>query len=349
MRKDRKIFFWTSIFCFFLFLIFSSGVCYGFNAESSRVFISNQPEKLDRDGVLFEENIESSESIRLLYSHQNISSTARFVVVRLVNFGTTPAEVEVINGTSIPSIYAIRPGHQAALNYLSAMLGDKTEKLNISPGNFVNLVTLSLAPREVASGIITARLISRSQVKILVATSRSGSALNFSDKKIEGVFDPFCIHPHGIFSPANIVLEATHRAGLKATFVECGKGPWVIDKNTGLPNTGNYGIIYDINLDLINDSDEEYLFEFYFEPLNGKSVGSFIVDSQIKESEISLPYDRSLFYSLPLKAKESKKIRMVTLPEAGSCYPVKISVESKRLAENTISPEPEVQDATKNN
>lgn len=342
MKKPKGVFF-IIILSLYLFMCLNININCAYcglskvsnDSQSFKVFISNKPESVDQDGILFKEKLYPFKSIRLLYSHLNASPLFRHIWVKIINESNSPASLRIINAKSNPNIYAMKPGHQAALNFLTSLLDNKEEWIKVPPGSFVNLVSIKAAPREAVSGIIGMKLESDADVKVLVSTSCSTEEASLS-KYIEEEFNPFRIHPHGVFSPANIVLEAIHTAGGADTEIVYGKGPWIIDKKTGLPNTGNYGVIYEINLNILNNEEEDYIADFYFEPLNGKSTGSFIIDNQVKESQILLPFESYLFYSRSVSAKVKIPVEIFTISEAGSCYPCKIIIKSKRFQEKKL-------------
>lgn len=65
-----------------------------------------------------------------------------------------------------------------------------------------------------------------------------------------------------------------------------GESPWLIDFETGLPNTGNFGVIYRWHVALSNPTDRPRKFALYFTPKNGAAALSMPVNNEV----VSVPF-----------------------------------------------------------
>ncbi len=152
---------------------------------------------------------------------------------------------------------------------------------------------------------------------------------------IEEPFDPFKIHPHGVFPSPVVEIEKSFSLSEKDLSVEVGKWPWLIDGSTGEPNTGNYVVLYRIRVRLLNDMKERNHIQIVFAPQNGISMGSVLVDGALMETGIVRQDERARLTTMELAPGESRQVEIITFPEAGSCYPVNIQFSRTREDEIT--------------
>ena len=141
-------------------------------------------------------------------------------------------------------------------------------------------------------------------------------------KEIDEPFDPFKIHPHGVFPVPEILNENTYKVSSGDLEVTVGKWPWVIDAQTGEPNTGNFGVVYTLKTNLVNDTSYPVTVDVIFTPLNGTSQGTFIIDGDLIESKILKKDTPQTIRQIKLRPNETLDCEIITIPEASSCYPV---------------------------
>ena len=103
-----------------------------------------------------------------------------------------------------------------------------------------------------------------------------------------------------------------------------GKWPWLIDGTTGEPNTGNYGVLYTLKVRVSNRTADQMKLSVMFTPMNGASLGSFLIDGKLYETGVVKPPESRKVTEILIAPREERIIEVVTLPEAGSCYPVSI-------------------------
>ena len=112
--------------------------------------------------------------------------------------------------------------------------------------------------------------------------------------------------------------------------VPYGKSPWLIDFETGLPNTGNFGVLYRYHFVLQNNKSYDLDFELTFEPFSGPGAGTFLVDGDILEALFKKKGVRTSLGTFRVQAGTERTVDLVTLPEASSCYPAFLYMRPKR-------------------
>jgi len=298
----------------------NSGLAY---QEPTILMISNRPEELKEDGILFQGRFDRKNPVRLYYSHKNGSPSKRRLWITFRNLSRKPAKILVMKAYAGPDKYEVMAGHKAAMRYLEyrgAQAGYVLEMKGMSRYIFDDF---DMSPNFTLSGICDLQFLEGDECEIEIKTAEKendSSSLNI----LQEPFDPFKIHPHGIFPSPFIEQQKTLTLPGESVAFEVGKWPWLIDATTGEPNTGNYGAVYSLKVALINKTGKEAHLAMTFTPLNGTSLGSFLVNGKLYETGVVKPPDSARVTEVILMPGEERILEITTLPEAGSCYPVSI-------------------------
>ena len=287
--------------------------------EPSELFISNRPETVKEDGILFHKSIPESGHVRMMYSHKNGSDFNRKLTVSLKNKTAKPVKLLFRNAAAGPDKFEMYAGHKAAHRYM-ALYGSKSGYvLEIPAFGNVLIIEKTITPNFLFSGICDIEVLEGNGIDVKVETFKSK---NEGLKEIDEPFDPFKIHPHGVFPVPEILNENTYKVSSGDLEVTVGKWPWVIDAKTGEPNTGNFGVVYTLKTDLVNDTSYPVTVDVIFTPLNGTSQGTFIIDGDLIESKILKKDTPQIIRQIKLRPNETLNCEIITIPEASSCYPV---------------------------
>ncbi len=287
------------------------------------LWVSNRPESVKVDGNLFRGRLKKGNSVRLLYSHKNISSENRKVLVSIINKGTAKMKILIRKAAAGPGKFELYTGHMAAMRYMSLYGAEAGYILELAPHSDADIEDSELLPNDLLSGFCDFQILEGREAEINVKTYIAANKPSFLEE-INQPFDPFKIHPHGTFPQPVVELSQTHKVSSgTSSEIEVGKWPWKIDAGTGEPNTGNYGVIYKLKMKIINDTPSRHDLVISFVPLNGLSQASVIVDNDLHDipgtqKDASVNIKRITF-----APSEEREIELVTIPEASSCYPVK--------------------------
>jgi len=297
-------------------------------SEAALLMISNRPEKIEEDGILFQEKINPKKPVRLLYYHQNSPKTIdREFLVKLTNPSTKTVEMKLLTGTSGPDQDVFFVGHRSTVRFLQDYSSDAGQIITIAPkGEFI-ICRAFMRPGDVVSGLVEIHLLNDNPLSVIVQAGQPDIAFD-EEQVIPDDFDPFRIHPKGVFAEPNILSSITYNAGSDDLTIPVGVSPWLSDIETGAPNQGNYGVIYKFNIILNNQSGEEKILKICFTPVNGIARGVFIIDGNLYETQLVRPGKTSLVTEIRLSPKERRAMKIFTTPQSGSCYPVKILFKS---------------------
>jgi hypothetical protein len=307
------------------------------------LMVSDRPEAFNVDGILFTSTFTRNEPTRLLFYHLNASREAREFWVEIENPSSEPVTMRMIEGWAGPDKYGIIAGHQAVLRFLGLYNNDVNYNVYIPARQTITIFHSRMPSRFVLAGYIHMEIEKGSEVKLSVKNSIN-KALNGRNLPIlHQPFDPFRIHPKGVFTPANLLHEIEYEVGQgeeAACFI--GRAPWLIDAKTGEPNNGNYGVFYKFNVKLSNPTNKKQRLGFFFVPLGRRAMGTFLVNGEIYETGLVLNPNRKLFMVKDMQPGEKTELNIISTPEGGSYYPVKIVIEP--VGPNVIPQKPDEPD-----
>jgi hypothetical protein len=293
------------------------------------LMISNRPEELEEDGILFQGRLSPSSPARLLYSHKNSTSSKKRLWITVKNLHRKPLKLFVKKAYGGPDKFEIQVGHKAAMRYLDYMRTNAGYVVDILPGATYVLDDYELPPNFTLSGLCDLQILEGEEADIEVKNVAQGKSAG-TLKMLQEPFDPFKIHPHGIFPSPTVQIDRHYSVPGEPLNIEVGKWPWLIDGTTGEPNTGNYGVIYCINVKLQNRSNDHVKLDVHFTAINGVSMGSLVIDGILYETGIVRQNETAKVAEIELAPREERTVRIITFPEASSCYPVSIQIGTTR-------------------
>ena len=287
------------------------------------LWVSNRPETVKENGILFKRTITKDMSTRLLYSHKNGTEAKRKLIISLKNPTRKKTSLLLRKVSAGPDKFELYAGHKAAMRYMAMYASGSGMVLELPPGGTAEIEDSDIQSQFLLSGFCDFQILEgdSAEIKVLNYTESSNPD---SLQEIEEPFDPFKIHPHGVFPNPEITINKTYNlSSLDSEFIDVGRWPWLIDSETAEPNTGNYGAIYKLKVTLVNDTKHRGDVRLTFIPLNGVSQGSILLDGKLIETSVVRKDESYNVKVFSLSAGEKREIELITMPEASSSYPVK--------------------------
>lgn len=293
------------------------------------LFISNNPEVTAISGKLFQGYIEKNKSARLLYHHGNlIGGEDKVLNIYLTNPTTRPMSVWVTNGVGGPSIDSIFIGHIATKRYLLNVLQKLAYVLEIPPQKSIVLISQRLPTGQYVSGLLKFKLVSGDNLEV---------AINAENAKYKSLDDlPFVTtdnvksHVRGKIHLGNWDTDIQYLCSEQYASFEIGgiKQEKLTESNQKL--AGNYGLLYTYNVEIKNNLSRTQKVELAVVPRGGFARGCFLINNQFVETRLLDPLkaEEGIIYTLDLQPDEERQIRMITLPQSGSYYPVRLVIRS---------------------
>jgi hypothetical protein len=303
------------------------------------LYLSNKPELVEKDGELFEGVIEGKKPVRYFYHHYNnpVDPWRNFHIA-LKNESNENVRVFVSPLGAGPTPDEIFAGHLAALNYFEYMRSRMGWFIDIRPQTTYMLETRQMKSAQTISGVGYINVIEGAGLKMTCyAVTPPGAPFpGHLAKPVQRNFEPRTAR--GIF-PAYIKLNPVHDMGGFFTYIFLGGEPFQEDVFNGNPNYGNYGAIYDLNITVNNPRNETRDARIYFIPRGGVARGILEIDGTLMETPLVSNSERILLKRVTVPPGESSNVKIVTMPQGGSYYPVKIVVESEFVRQNPNNPD----------
>ena len=288
--------------------------------QDDALILSNNPESFTSPGLVYVGEMPSS--LRVMYYHKNSHQKPLAYEVAIRNTGQTDARVSLLKGYSGPNPDGLFVGHKATEMFFKEGLAQNYETLELLSGELVSVLFHTAKPQHVISGFLKLVSDQASQIELRIR-----------------VVDPVLPHVAGLESDtgeqryfsgtylSNINQEVRFTTKMPLKELKIGHAPHVKDRHSSYRLKGNYGVVYDYQLELRNVFDYPKDVVVYFSPVGGMARANFIIDGQWRDT--GLVDHRSDHYPVevmrvPLAAFESRVISLETLPQPGAYYPVNL-------------------------
>jgi hypothetical protein len=289
-------------------------------ASPSRLLLSNNPERITADGILFREQVAPGESVRMMYHHSNGAAQDKVVTVRLRNPTGRAARLHL--QLAAPNAWhdTMGVGHAAARRFLELLARGAGYVLEVPPEGEHRFTVQRTAPGQVVSGLLQLQVLDGGPLEVSVSVR----TVYVLDRAVRWELGPDeKTHPRGVFGPPELQVQAQLRVGTDWS-VEIGRSRKLYDLRTGAVLEGDYGVTYRLRLLLENPTDRPADVELVVVAASGPAYATFVVDGRLVDLRF-LGVGRSApVVSATLAPREVRAVELVTIPEAASWYPVRL-------------------------
>ncbi|MFQ3548223.1 MAG: hypothetical protein SNJ70_00555 [Armatimonadota bacterium] len=295
--------------------------------EAEQIFYSNDPESLRKFELLYAARLQLHTPTKVLYHHQNFMGQRIHFIVEIVNTSDIPATFRISDGISAPNIDTYHVGYVAVDRFFNSELSNISYMQNVPPYSRLILVSDMLKNHDTSSGIFQIKQISSNPALVRI-TAAQPNIDNVSVGQIlpapQSLVVPY--NQHVYEKPVKKITE-TYTVGGRWTFISVGRHPLVSADNSKTLH-GNYGVKYDITVKVENPTNRARKVEVAFEPSAGMASGIFYVDGKKSVVKYATPPKEITLNSYNIQPGETRNIRIVTIPLAGSNYPITVIVKS---------------------
>lgn len=286
--------------------------------ETHALLYSNKPENVLEPCLLHLGALEPEAPARLLYHHVNGSPGPLRIHIDVYNAGAEAMELQVIAGTAGPALQPVTAGHQAGLRFLQASMRQAGRILPVPAGARRSLLLATMAPGKTVSGLFELRVLSPGRLLVRVAAE----PVDAPPRTLTAAAQP--LSPEVYPSPRKQV-EASYRVGNRWAFVNLGRRP-IPGEHGDRHLAGNYGVLYDIALNLENPLDVERRVRVVLTADAGVARGVFLIDGQLIEAPPVEPPQEAILTSITMQPSERRTLKIRAMPVGGSAYPVSLVV-----------------------
>ncbi|MBV8727850.1 MAG: hypothetical protein JO233_08690 [Candidatus Eremiobacteraeota bacterium] len=289
----------------------------------SSLMVSDYPETLVENGVLFTADLHRDVPSRFLYFHYNPPGQLdRRIVLRAQNMSNAPAVLQFISGGAGPGANEMLVGHISTQRFLSRLAQNEGALVSIPPNGTVNLVEQAMPAHSVVSNILQLRVLNGSAVHLTLfaqnASDAPDASLASEDLLISSVH-----HARGIYEVPRFYRETLWNTTDSYLELPVGQLP--------LPNmlhgealSGDYGVQQSFQVKIVNPTRSPQAIAIYENPRGGRATGTYLIDGVLVQSHGVPPFSRYKVRQYTVPAKGYIRVTIETMPEAGSSYPLRL-------------------------
>lgn len=289
----------------------------------SSLMVSDYPETLTENGILFTADLERNHASRFLYFHYNPKGQPnRRIVLRAENRSSQPSVVQFTEGRAQPDRNEMKVGHESTVSFLQRELQNEGLLYHIGGNSSVNLVMQSVPENTVIANMLQLRVLSGSNVHLTLfaqdasddpnAATGSGSMLQSSVR-----------HARGIYSIPEFYYS--RQWDVTGEYLELPIG------HIPLPNAlqgealaGDYGVVEHFTVNITNPTGAPARIAIYENPRGGSATGTYLIDGVLVQSHQTPAFSRYKIRQYVIPAKGFVRVTITTLPESGSNYPLRL-------------------------
>jgi len=287
------------------------------------LMVSDYPETLVENGVLFTADLHRDAPSRFLYFHYNPPGQAdRRIVLRAQNASAAPAVLQFISGSAGPGSNEMEVGHTATQRFLRRLAQNEGTLVNV-PGNAtINLVEQAMPAKSIVSNILQLRVLNGAPVHLTLlaqdATESPEAPLANEDLLMSTIH-----HARGVYEVPEFYRETLWNTTDPYLELPIGQLP--------LPNilhgealSGDYGVQQSFQVKIQNPTRSPQAIAIYENPRGGRATATFLIDGLLVQSHGVPPFSRYKVRQYTVPAKGYIRVSIETMPEAGSSYPLRL-------------------------
>jgi len=286
-----------------------------------RLMVSDFPESLTENGVLFTADLRLSAPSRFLFFHYDPPAQPdRRIVLRAENDGGEPALVQFIAGTGPATTNEMETGHDADTTFLVRMIQNEGQLITIGAHASVNLVEDDLPHGTVISSLLQLRLLSGDHIRLTLF------AQNASDDPDAPITQTDLLvgaqrHARGIYTVPEFHQERAWSVDDPYLDLRIGQLP-LHNTLQGEALSGDYGVLQSFVVTVQNPTAQPQPIAIYENPRGGRATGTYLIDGVLVQSHQVPPFSRYKIRQYVVPARGFVRITIETMPEGGSSYPL---------------------------
>jgi hypothetical protein len=293
----------------------------------SFLMVSDFPEKLTSNGLLFHSDIQPFEDARFLYYHYNPHTAPdRRIVLYVQNTSSVPSAIQLISGMAGPSPNEIEVGHLSTERFLTRSSQSEGIILSIPPGETIVALDQLMPPGSVVSNLMELRELLGGTLHIDLIAQDANAPFDVT-KSTHSLLGSDVPHARGVYKPPEFYFEPPvyDTAGPNLE-IPIGQIP-VQELREGQVLAGDYGVLQQITIRIVNTNrSNPAQIALYANPRGGRATGTFIIDGVLVRAHAMAAFGHYKLREYNVPPGGFIRTTIVTMPEGGSSYPVRLIV-----------------------
>ena len=291
--------------------------------SASQLLVSDYPERLSANGVLFTATIDRTASQRFLYYHFNPGTEpGRRILVKATNPSSVPATVHLIAALAGPGPNEMEVGHNATRTFLVRTRRNEGTVVTIPPNSTVNLINHPLPPNSIVNGLLQVREVSGDPLNLAIVAQDANAPLDQSvDTTV--LLAGGAPHARGVYPLPAFFSDYTFFVDGPALEIPIGQLP-LPNLREGQALSGDYGVEQSLRVVIVNTSRYGQAIALYANPRGGAATGTFIIDNTLVQAHRLPAFSKYKIWQETIAPGTYRTLQVSTLPEGGSSYPLRL-------------------------
>lgn len=293
--------------------------------------VSNNPEKISKDGMIFEGNVLENSGYWIWFHHLFSFNTNYFIEIEnpgetdddsKLTFSSTKknvANVEFFFDYS-KSISEVETGIKSSISFLQFLKEKGVAKINIFNGQKVRIINIKGFEKEVISGFLYIKSNRRLKLRIFASSSNLPNLENLSFLESDGT-----PRTTGKFYKPIITKQVEFNTSKNFFSFRI---PDELISYQDKQNYSNYGVYYKIIFKINNDKKSSQKVNLYYSSVSGYTPFIFLMNNKIFRTD-SGSYRK--IYEVNLEPFESVEIPIGFLITPGFSYPIEFEISTNNL------------------
>ena len=304
----------------------------------AQLLVSDYPERLTADGVLFAATVDTRAAQRFLYYHYNPpNEPARRILVKITNTGATAAQLQVIESLAGPGSNELEVGHNATRGFLVRERRNEGTVVSIPPNATINLIDHALPASMLVNGILQLREVAGFPLAVTLVAQDASAPL---DRSVDSatLLSGGAPHARGVYPVPDFFADYTYAVDGADLEIPIGTLP-LPNLREGEALSGDYGVRQSARIVIVNPTRGPQSVALYANPRGGGATGTFIIDNVLVQAHRLPAFSKYKLWQETIAAGTYRTLRVVTMPEGGSSYPLRLIVgpDDGSVAPNTLT------------
>ncbi len=290
------------------------------------LLVSDFPETLKDNGILFTADLMAKFAERFLYYHYNPGTQPdRRIVLKAQNTSNQPATVQFIAGEAGPESNEMEVGHLSTQRFLVRLAQNEGTVVTIPGNSTVTLMQQGLPARSVVSGLMQLNEIEGARLHLTLVAQDAGDP-------IEGPIPTSALlvgdrpHARGIYPIPEFYFDYNYDAEGPDLEIPIGQIP-LPNLVQGQTLAGDYGVLQSVTIRMVNnDRRNARQLALYASPRGGKATGTFVIDRVLVQAHTMAAFGHYKLRQYTIAPGSFVRTEIVTMPEGGSSYPLQLIV-----------------------